>query len=220
MLIPKQKPKAIITDVDATFTERTTWYALTERLGGSSYEHADLFMKFARREMSFYQVKKELFKLWNTNGPVHKDKLIEIFRDIRLRGDGFSVINRLKEAGYTICMISGSIEMFIEEIAKKFEIEHYYGNSKFIFDENDIWVDLEYSREEGRLKVEQFHDFLDKTGFKPEECIAIGDGENDLELFSLIPGIVINSQCEHLKELAWEEVKYLPRVIQLLETIE
>ena len=220
MLEPKKKPKAIITDVDSTLTERTTWYELTERLGASPYEHADLFMKFLRGEISYQQVKKDLFKLWNANGPVHKDKLIEIFRDIPLRGDAYSVINSLKESGYTLCLISGSIEMFIAEIAKRFEIDHYYGNSIFRFDEKGYWVDLEYTKDEERLKMEQFEDFLKKTGFKPEECVAIGDGDNDLGIFSRIPGIVVNPKSEHLKELAWQEVRYLPRVLQVLESIE
>ncbi|MBU1885095.1 HAD-IB family phosphatase [Patescibacteria group bacterium] len=220
MLIPKQKPKAIITDVDSTLTERTTWYELTERLGGSSYKHADLFMKYLRGKISFQQVKKDLFKLWNTNGPVHKNKLIEIFRDIPLRGEAFSLINQLQEKGYSLCLISGSIEMFIDEIAKKFNIDHYYGNSIFHFDENGYWTDLDYTRNEEHLKIKQFEDFLKKTGFKDDECIAIGDGDNDLELFSRIPGIVVNPKSEHLKELAWQEVKYLPRVLQLLESIE
>ncbi len=220
MLAPKKKPKAIITDVDSTLTERTTWYALTEKLGGSPYEHADLFMQFLRGEMTFHQVKKDLFKIWNTNGPVHKNQLVDIFRDIPLKGEAHAMVNNLKEAGYTLCLISGSIEMFIEEVAKKFEIEHYYGNSVFHFDNDGYWIDLEYSKDESKLKIEQFEDFLKKTGFKAEECLAIGDGDNDLELFSRMPGIVVNPKSEHLKELAWQEIKYLPRVIQLLESIE
>jgi HAD superfamily phosphoserine phosphatase-like hydrolase len=134
MLIPKQKPKAIITDVDSTLTERTTWYELTERLGASPYEHASLFRKFLEGEISYKQVKKDLFKLWNVNGPIHKDKLIKIFNEIPLRGEAFSLINKLKEDDYTLCLISGSIEMFIAEIAKKFKVNHYYGNSIFHFD--------------------------------------------------------------------------------------
>ena len=219
MLIPKQKPKAIITDVDSTLTERTTWYELTERLGASPYEHASLFRKFLEGEISYKQVKKDLFKLWNVNGPIHKDKLIKIFNEIPLRGEAFSLINKLKEDGYTLCLISGSIEMFIAEIAKKFKVNHYYGNSIFHFDENGYWTDLEYTKDEKCLKVEQFEDFLEKTGFKAEECIAIGDSENDLGIFGKIPGIVVNPKSDLLKELAWQEVKYLPRVLQLLESI-
>jgi len=219
MLIPKQKPKAIITDVDSTLTERTTWYELTERLGASPYEHASLFRKFLEGEISYKQVKKDLFKLWNVNGPIHKDKLIKIFNEIPLRGEAFSLINKLQEEGYTVCLISGSIDMFVTEIAKKFKIDHHYGNSIFHFDENGYWIDLDYSRDEEQLKIEQFDDFLKKTGFKEEECVAIGDGDNDRSIFSRIPGIVVNPKSEHLKELAWKEVKYLSRVLQLLESI-
>jgi len=220
MLVPKQKPKAIITDVDSTLTERTTWYELTERLGGSSYAHADLFAKFLRGEISFHQVKKDLFKIWNANGPVHRDKLIEIFENIPLRGEAFSLINQLQEDGYTLCLISGSIDMFVTQIAKKFKINHHYGNSIFHFDEDGYWVELDYSQDEELLKMEQFNDFLEKTGFKEDECIAIGDGDNDRKMFGRVPGIIVNPKSDHLKELAWQEVKFLPRVLQLLESIQ
>jgi HAD superfamily phosphoserine phosphatase-like hydrolase len=222
MLVPKKKPRAIITDVDSTLTERTTWYELTERLGASPYKHADLFMQFLRGEISYKQVKKDLFKLWNTanKGPVHRDQLVEIFKDIPLRGEAYALINELKEKDYTLCLISGSIEMFITEVAKKFGIAYHYGNSIFHFDDDGYWVDLEYTKDEEKLKMEQFEDFLNKTGFKREDCIAIGDGDNDTELFSHVPGIVVNAKSEHLKELAWQEVKYLPRVLQVLESID
>jgi len=220
MLVPKQKPKAIIFDVDETLTDRVTWYELTEQLGGSTYKHADLFMTYLDGKISYQTVKKELFKIWNTNGPVHKDRLVEIFKNIHIRGEAVSLINSLQEQGYELCLISGSMELFIKELANRFGIKHHYGNSSFVFDENGHWVDLEYTKEEGQLKVEQFQDFLDKTNYSPEECIAVGDGDNDIDLFRLIPGIVINPKSEHLKELAWQEIKYLPRITQILKTLE
>ncbi len=220
MLTPKQKPKAIIFDVDETLTDRVTWYELTEQLGGSAYDHADLFMTYLDGKISYQTVKKELFKIWYTNGPVHKNKLTKIFKNIHIKGEAISLITTLQDKGYKLCLISGSMQPFIEELAHRFNIKHYYGNSKFIFDKDDYWTDIEYTKEESQLKVEQFRDFLSKTGYKPTECIAIGDGDNDVELFRVIPGIAVNPRNEHLKELAWQNVKYLPRILQILETLE
>lgn len=217
---PQDKPKAIIMNVDETLTERVTWYALTEELGASCYEHADIFMSYLDGKISYHTAKQKLFQIWTASGPIHKDRLEEIFKNIHIRGEAIAVINTLQEKGYELCLMSGSIEMFIQTLAKKFGIKHYYGNSRFIFDKKGYWVDFEYTKEEAQLKVEQFQDFLKKTGLKAENCIAIGDGDNDLDLFRLIPGIIVNPRSEHLKELAWQDVKYLPRVIQLLESIK
>lgn len=217
---PTKKPKAIILDVDETLTDRVTWYELTEKLGGSTYQHADLFMKYLEGKISYQTVKSELFKIWNTNGPVSKSQLLEIFQNIQIKGEAVSLLRNLQDHGYELCLISGSIQMFIEKLGERLDIKHTYGNSRLIFDQNDIWTNLEYTKEESQLKVEQFHHFLEKTGYKPEECIAIGDGENDIDLFREIPGIAINSRSEHLQELAWRSVKYLPRISQVLEGLK
>lgn len=219
MLIPKQKPKAIITDVDSTLTERTAWYELTDRLGGSSYKHADLFAEFLQGDLSYQKLKEELFKIWNANGPVHKDKLAKIFREIPLKGEAISLIRKLQEKGYIVCLISSSISMFVEEVAKKLNVKHHYGNPIFQFDENGYWIDFDYTRGEEILKMEQLDDFQKRTGFKDENCVAIADGINDIEMFRRLPGIVVDPKSTHLKELAWQKVKFLPRVFQLLESI-
>lgn len=220
MTTPTHKPKAIISDVDETLTDRITWYQLTEKLGGSPARHAHLFMQYRHGKMSYEMVKKELFKIWRVQGPVHRDQLREILSQIHIKGEAADVLRNLQKRGYQICLISGSMKMFVEILAEKLNIEYYYGNARFIFDDDGYWVDIEYNKEEGQLKIEQLHDFLEKTGLKKEDCITIGDGDNDIELFQEIPGIVVNANSEHLKELAWQDAKYLPRVLQILESIE
>ena len=170
--------------------------------------------------MSYEMVKKELFKIWRTKGPVHRDQLREILSQIHIKGEAADVLRNLQKRGYQICLISGSMKMFVEILAEKFKIEHHYGNSRFVFDDDGYWVDIEYTKGEGQLKIEQFYDFLEKTGLEKEDCLAIGDGENDIPLFQEIPGVVVNASNEHLKELAWQNAKYLPRILQILESIE
>jgi HAD superfamily phosphoserine phosphatase-like hydrolase len=216
---PTKKPKAIIIDVDKTLTERTTWYELTERLGGSSREHASIFVNYLQGHISFDQAKKELFALWNSNGPVHKDQLIDIFKTVPLRGEAFSVFNELQDRGYELCLISGSIKMFIEIVAERFNIKHYYGNSELLFDEKGYWIDFLYNKDEANHKVSQLNHFLDTTSFTVEDCIAIGDSANDIELFQVLPGVALNTQSAHLRELAWQEITYLPKLIQVLESL-
>lgn len=217
---PIKEPQAVICDVDETLTERVTWYALTDKLGGSAARHANLFMNYLRKKINYQEMKQGLFEMWTANGPVTKQQLEDIFQTIHLKGEAVDFINQLKSRGYEICLISGSIKMFIKSIAEKYGIKHHYGNSEFVFDEHGHWVDFKYTRDEGALKIKQFQDFLDKTGFEQHDCIAVGDGDNDIELFQEIPGIVVNASNEHLKEIAWRDAKYLPRVLQILDSIE
>jgi HAD superfamily phosphoserine phosphatase-like hydrolase len=216
---PTTKPKAIILDVDKTLTERTTWYELTERLGGSSRDHASIFMNYLNNNIDFEEAKKQLFTIWNANGSVHRNTLMDIFQTVPLRGEAFAFFNELRERGYELCLISGSIQLFVENVAERFGIKYSYGNSELIFDEEGNWIDLIYHRDEAKHKLNQLNQFLEKTGLTAEECLAIGDSSNDAELFQALPGIAVNTQSEHLRELAWQEVTYLPKILQILETL-
>lgn len=220
MLKPTKKPKVIVFDVDGTLTDRITWYQVTEKLGGSTARHADLFMRYLNDELSYNALKKKLFKVWEHNGPIHRSQLKTIFEEIHIKGEAIDVINKLQARGYKICLISGSIRMFIEILAQKFGIKYHYGNSRLIFNKDGYWVDLDYTRAESRLKVEQLHQMLEKTGLSTEDCIAIGDGKNDIGLFQEVPGVVVNGKSEHLTELAWQNAKYIPRILQILESLE
>lgn len=218
-LRPTKKIKVVVVDVDKTLTGQTTWYAVTEQLGGDTGQHAQIFTSYLNGRKTYQEMKNELFKVWTKKGPVTKDQLQKIFVDVHLKGEALSVFNKLQERGYTLVLISSSVDLFVKTVAKRFGIDHWYGNSRLIFDKKQHWVDFEYDREEAKLKVHQFRDFISKTKFSPEECIAIGDDENDIELFKIIPGIAVKTNSDHLLQVAWQEVKYLPKVVQLLESI-
>ena len=218
-LIPQNKPRAIVTDVDQTLTERTTWYELTEKLGGSARDHADIFTRFLKSHISNEQMKRELFAIWTQNGPVTKQQLRDIFLTVPLRGEAFALFNELQDRGYELCLISSSSDLFVETVAERFKIKHWYANSKLHFNEKGEWIDFDYTREEALLKKEQLQQFFDATGYKQHECVALGDGENDIEIFNMVPGIAVNTHSPHLRELAWHDVQYLSTVIQVLESI-
>jgi len=216
---PTSKPKAIIFDVDKTLTDATTWYTLTKALGGNTHAHAQTFFSFLNGKITYQEMKVELFKIWLNKGPVSKQKIQSIVQNVQYTGEALSTFRSLQERGYPLVLISSSFDTFIEEVAKRFEIKHWYANCKFIFDKNDNWIDLEDHKDEAVLKVKQLKEFLKKSKIKPEECMAIGDGENDIELFKIVPGIAFRPATDHLTQVAWQEVKYLPRVIQIIESI-
>lgn len=219
-LVPSKKPKGIVTDVDDNLTEGTTWYELTERLGADPYTHATVFMSYLNGELDITQTKKLLFENWLQNGPVHRDEIIEICYEIPLRGEAFATFSELQQAGYELYIISGSFDVFVQTVAERFNIRCWKANSTLIFDENGYWVDFDYHKDESEYKAKQLQKMMNYHQIKKHEIVAIGEDINDIEIFKTVPGIAINSDCGHLKRLAWKEIDYLPRIIQLLESIE
>lgn len=219
MLTPQHKPKAIILDVDKTLTERVTWYELTEKLGGDTAEHARLFSSYLGGKLSYEEMKSGLFKMWNQHGQVTKEQLKQIFTDVHLKGEALAVFGELQERGHQLCLISSSIDMFTEIVAKRFNIDYWYANSELVFDENDNWIDFHFDKRMAELKVKQLENYLNRTHLKKTDCVAIGDDTNDAGLFREIPGIAVNTNNDLINQMAWKSVAYLPRVIQVIESI-
>ncbi len=217
--MPNKRPKAIITDVDKTLTERTTWLELSEKLGASTGEHAGIFTDFLHNKVSLQEAKEQLFKLWRIRGPVFREDFKTILDTVHLRGEAVSVFSELQERNYKLCLISSSFDLLVEHVARRFNIENYYANAKLIFDSNGEWVDFEFDKNMAALKARQLDDFLNKTGLQKDECIALGDDINDIDIFRKVPGIAIRSHSDPLKAVAWQSINYLPRVIQVLESL-
>lgn len=217
--IPNKRPKAIITDVDKTLTERTTWLEISEKLGASIDQHAGIFTDFLNDKIDLEETKEQLFKLWRSKGPVFREDLATIVDGVHLRGEAFDTFVQLQERGYKLCLISSSFDLLVEHVAKRFSIENYYSNAKLIFDSNGEWVDFEFDKSMAALKAKQLDDFLNKTGLQKDECIALGDDINDIDIFRKVPGIAIHSHSDPLKAVAWQSINYLPRVIQVLESL-
>lgn len=216
-----KRPKAVIFDVDKTLTISTSWYELTDSLGADTAEHARLYTAYKAGTITYKQAKDGLFKIWNERRKkIHRQELEDLFFSIELRGDAISTIGELQRLGYVVCLISSSIDLFIQIVAKRLSIKHWYANSVFEFDENGYWIDFEYSKDEAQLKVRQLEKFLKEQKLKKSECVAVGDGETDVEMFRTIPGVAVHCDFDHLNQLAWQKLKYLPRLVQLLESLK
>lgn len=220
MPTPTKKPKVIIFDVDKTITEETTWYDLGDAIGIDTSEHARLYTAYMAGTMSYDDSRDGLMKLFLENGrKISRKQLENIFYDIRLRPEAIAVIGELQNLGYELCLISSSINMFVEIVSKRLSIADWYANSVFLFDDEDNWINFEYNKEEATLKVRQLDEYLHKKGLSREDCIAVGDGSSDIEIFRAIPGISVHCDNDHLNQLAWKRIKYLPRIPQLLESL-
>lgn len=218
--IPQKKPKAIIFDIDKTLREQNTWYEFTEKLGGTANQHASIYTQLISGQISMEETRKQVLEMWTANGPVSRKKVKEVIDSIHLRGEAVSLINELQAKGFTICLISGLLNDFVTVFAQRYSIKYHYGNGELVFDKNNLLVDYLYDPQQAKNKTQLLDKFLQVASLQEDECIAIGDSYNDALLFQRVPGIAVHPETEHIGELAWKQVKYLPRVMQLIESIE
>ncbi len=217
--IPLTKPKLIVFDVDKTLTGVTTWYYLTEALGGDIEQHFQLYSRYKKGELDFDTVCNELMTMYSKahGKAITRKELYDVFFQLRLKGEAFSTFSDIKERGIALALISSSIDMFVEMVAERLQIEHWYANSQLVFNEKDEWVRFEYDRNEAELKLTQLQELQKKLDLSADEIWVVGDGRSDMLLFKNYTGIALDSDSNELSLLAWKEIKYLPSFLQLLE---
>lgn len=178
--------KAVILDLDQTLTTDTaSWLQFTSLIGADPRVHAQIFAEFKLGKINYPTAKKTLINLWKTTGKTNWADINKVFKQIELRKGAIPAIEYLKRK-YVVCIVTGSIDVFAEITAKKLGVKNYYASTKFIFDGNNQLVDFNYKLSRGEDKLEFFDRFCKKSGFKPEECAAIGDGESDMPIFKRV----------------------------------
>lgn len=218
----KQKDlKTIIFDIDGTLTEGVdSWYFLTEHLGGDAEEHQRILQSQERGELSEPQAKNLMLKqVWHIEREITKKKIEKIFDAIPIKKDAGKIVQYLKNENYILCLITGSVEPFAKVIAEKLGIDYYYANTPFVYDNRDILIDYHRDPRADKKKLEQLKVFLAERGLKPEECVAVGNSWNDIELFSYTGnGIAVKSpeRNEELENIAWKTITALSQLKEIL----
>ncbi len=181
-----KKIKAVILDLDQTLTvDQGSWLQFTKLLGADFNVHQNIFNRFKNGQLNYISAKKELIDLWGSVSSLKKESIKDIFNKIELRDGALEAVNYLKSK-YSVCIISGAIDIFVEVISEKLGIKDYYASTKFIFSEENILIDFEYKLSKGEEKLEFFTTYITKYGFKPNECCAIGDGDTDIPIFEKV----------------------------------
>lgn len=209
--------KAVVFDIDGTIMSDISWTRLTEGLGASSTEHMRIFDDFKAGKMSYKQAKAELIALWKKSGELGRERFAGIFGGWRLKDGAEELFKNLKSKGYIVCLITGSMDMFAEIVANKAGADVWYANTALVWDKNNSLEDFIYHPKQAEKKLEQFLDFCKKNDIAPNQCVVVGDDENDIELFKISKGIAVESPTSvHLDKIAWKKVKDLTEIQQML----
>ncbi|OGM15364.1 hypothetical protein A2V56_03195 [Candidatus Woesebacteria bacterium RBG_19FT_COMBO_42_9] len=214
----KEKIDTVILDIDGTLTETISWYEITEGLGASRATHVDIFEeRFRKGKLSYLDAKKELIGLWRSTRNANKKYMEKMFRSWKFKKDVVEIVEYLKKF-YRLCLISGSVDLYVEAIAERLGIPHWYANTDLIWDKEGNLVDLNYYADQAAKKLEQFNEFISRNNIEKERCSVIGDGDSDIALFrELHYGIAVNKDPHpELESLAFKMIKELKEIKKIL----
>ncbi len=133
------------------------------------------------------------------------NEINKVMEAIPLNNGAIQTANQLKKDGYMTCLITGSFDVIALRIKEKLNLDYAFYNTLGV---SDGKLTGEVS---GPLvtqdKIDVLRSLVDDLGITLDECAAIGDGANDLEMIKNVKlGIAFNAK-PILKENADAEIK-------------
>ena len=212
--------KAVIFDVDGTLTKRLSWLFLTEKLGASTDKHAEMLNGLRSGKYSLSQATKQLVNLWKDTGNANKSSFRKTFDSVPLRSESIDIINYLKNRGYLLCLITGSMDLYAKIIADKLGVQKYFWNTDLIWDNENELSSFNYEPDQDTKKLAQLDEFINSIKISTEECAVVGDSKNDVKLFQETKhGVYLDSGIENapeLEKIAWKKIKNLKELTAIL----
>lgn len=211
--------KAVIFDIDGTLSEKNSWHVLAIAMGATPAEDLEVVELQQAGKITNREADARILAFWKRKGLATRENFRKTFEDIPLRQDAQDLVNYLKQKKILICLITGSMDMYAEVVARRLGVEDFYSNAKLSWSDDGNISDFTYDGKQGTKKLDQFHEFIKKNNLKAAECAAIGDSENDYLLFlETKKGIAVRSESEDkvLEAAAWKIVNNLKQIKEIL----
>ncbi len=211
------KFKLVCFDIDGTLIDGVSWFLLTKALNCSVQNHVDIFYRAKKGEISFLEGERMLTKTYQESGNATKEFIGKVFSEVEPRYEAKELISYCKKKRYKVYLVSGAIDIYVEEIAKKLKVDGFYANSFLEFDEKGVLSKIHYRDNQGEIKIKQLRELIEKLRIKMNEVVFVGDSENDIEVFKKTGhGIAVNSSNKELKSVAWKNIDSLRQIKDIL----
>jgi HAD superfamily phosphoserine phosphatase-like hydrolase len=212
-----RKFAAVVFDIDETLAPTISWTDFTKRLGAASDAHSKIYNDYREGRITYLESKVRLLGLWHSTGNANRAFIEETFASMPLSPDTLPLMTWLHQMPVRLCLISGSIDVYVHQVAQTLQISDAYANTRFIFDDDDKLVDYDYVLDQSAKKLQQLQAFCTKYKLEPRDCAVVGDSENDYQLFAATSKGILIGANPALKPVAWRTARSLKDVRRILE---
>lgn len=210
--------KLIVFDMDSTLIDAETIDELAHAAGVGD-KVASITEQAMRGELDFSEALLERVRLLRG---LPLDDAHEALNRMPLMPGAKDLMDYLKSRGYKTAMISGGFTMAAERIGEILGIDYVVANNLLV-DNGCLTGEVKGPLTQQGSKECVLEEITGKYGIKPDECIVVGDGANDICIFKRAKySIAFNSKPilrEHADIVITEKnLKAVIPVIQLLES--
>jgi phosphoserine phosphatase len=176
--------KLICFDLDQTLITHSSWKELGLALGISYEQDKRLFKEYESGITTYEQWNAKVLELYMKHPDANRERITEILSRYSYAKGAREAIEYLKEKGYILVLISGSIDILVDIVARDLGIKYAQANNALVFDEDGRLEGIHsLSEDEVFGKAEHLEAFSRMLGIPLTQCACVADGANDIEMF-------------------------------------
>ncbi len=200
--------KLICFDLDQTLIKHSSWKELGLALGISHEKDRELYNEYKSGITTYDEWNNKILKLYLKHQDANKEKINKILSRFEYNKGAKEIIKYLKDKGYILVLISGSIDILVDMVAKDLGIKYKKANNIFIFDEEDRIKEICSFGDDISSKLLYLENFCKMLNIDIKECVCVADGANDIEMFRRT-GHGITFSDSKIKNEAWKVINSL-----------
>lgn len=175
--------KLVCFDLNKTLIHENSWLDLNRALGVTD-EEDELFLRlYDEGIITYIEWTDLLTRIYKQRGKANRQNAVNALHNYTYVDGAKEIVTYLQNKGYQIALISGSIDILVGRVAAELGITLFEANHRFVFDANDQLKEIVTYGQDDLAKVNHLEHFCQTIGIRLTECVCVGDGDNDLELF-------------------------------------
>ncbi len=172
----KSKSKKLIAfDMDGTILEAEAIDEIAKRAGVQE-KVAELTRKAMNGEIDYDYALRERVKLLKG---LSVEVVEEVAEKLPLSKGAEEVVKTLKSMGFITVLITGGFDIVAKKVAERLGFDYWFANRLGVKD-GKLDGEVEILVSSGESKLEILKRVAEAHGIDLEECVAVGDGANDL----------------------------------------
>lgn len=173
--------KLVVFDVDGTLTQHSSvWWRLHE-LFGTTKEGRVYFDQYFSGEINYQQWADYDAALWKGQ-PL--DRVMEVVHNTHLVEGAEETIKILKEHGIKTAILSGGLDIMADDIARRVGIDYVLTNK--LIHSNGYLTGTVENVIGWAEKAKFIHKIFNHFSVSSTETAFVGDGRNDMSVFSVV----------------------------------
>lgn len=200
--------KLICFDLNKTLIEEDSSLNLNLAMGMTLEEDLALVKEYEAGRLPYQEWTEKIVQLYKGRGKATRENIIRAIYNYTYKPGAQETVKYLQEKGYAVSLISGAMDILVERIARELAIPYWAANNTFVFDQHGYLETIISQDDEPRAKVSHLKEICEMLNIPITECVAVGNGDNDLLLFQETKhGITFKNSL--IKDHAWEAINNL-----------